>query len=40
VLKANGRDVGSILIAEGLAVPFHCRGTGCPPTSRPWCQRL
>jgi hypothetical protein len=40
VLKANGRDVGSILISEGLAVPFHCRGTGCPPTPRPWCQRL
>jgi endonuclease YncB( thermonuclease family) len=36
-LKANGEDVGDILIAEGLAVPFRCRGTGCPPTPRPWC---
>jgi endonuclease YncB( thermonuclease family) len=36
-LRANGKDVGDILIAEGLAVPFHCRGTGCPPTPRPWC---
>jgi endonuclease YncB( thermonuclease family) len=40
VLKANGRDVGSILIAEGLAVPFHCSGTSCPPTPRPWCRQL
>jgi endonuclease YncB( thermonuclease family) len=23
-LKAGGRDVGEILIAEGLAVPFKC----------------
>jgi endonuclease YncB( thermonuclease family) len=37
VLKANGRDVGSILIAEGLAVPFHCYAASCPPTPRPWC---
>ena len=36
-LRANGRDVGDILIAEGLAVRFVCRGTGCPPTPRPWC---
>lgn len=36
-LRADGRDVGDILIAEGLAVPFVCRGTGCPPTPRPWC---
>jgi endonuclease YncB( thermonuclease family) len=40
VLRANGRDVAGTLIAEGLAVPFHCRGTGCPPTPRPWCQRF
>jgi endonuclease YncB( thermonuclease family) len=38
VLKANGRDVASILIAEKLAVPFHCSGTSCPPTPRPWCR--
>jgi len=36
-LTANGRDVGDILIAEGLAVPFVCSGWGCPPTPRPWC---
>lgn len=36
-LTANGRDVGDILIAEGLAVPFACSGWGCPPTPRPWC---
>jgi endonuclease YncB( thermonuclease family) len=36
-LKANGRDVGAILIAEGLAVPFHCGETRCPKTPRPWC---
>lgn len=37
-LKSNGRDVGSILIAEGLAVPFQCEATRCPKTPRPWCQ--
>lgn len=36
-LTANGRDVGDILIAEGLAVSFICSGWGCPPTPRPWC---
>lgn len=36
-LTANGRDVGDILVAEGLAVPFVCSGWGCPPTPRPWC---
>jgi endonuclease YncB( thermonuclease family) len=38
VLKVDGRDVGSILIAEGLAVPFQCGRTSCPRTPRPWCQ--
>jgi endonuclease YncB( thermonuclease family) len=38
VLKAGGRDVGEILIAEGLAVPFVCGATHCPPTPRPWCR--
>jgi endonuclease YncB( thermonuclease family) len=38
VLKVDGRDVGSILIDEKLAVPFHCSGTSCPPTPRPWCR--
>jgi micrococcal nuclease len=38
-LRANGRDVGAILIEEGLAVPFKCGATHCPPTPRPWCLR-
>jgi endonuclease YncB( thermonuclease family) len=37
ILRANGRDVGQILIAEGLAVPFVCGVTRCPRTPRPWC---
>jgi endonuclease YncB( thermonuclease family) len=37
VLKAAGRDVGAILITEGLAVPFVCGATSCPRTPRPWC---
>lgn len=37
ILKADGRDVGQILISEGLAVEFTCGATGCPPTPRPWC---
>src|SRR5262249_38288866 len=37
-LKAAGRDVGAILIAEGLAVPFQCGPTRCPKTPRPWCE--
>jgi micrococcal nuclease len=36
-LKAKGRDIGEILIAEGLAVPFVCGRYRCPKTSRPWC---
>ena len=36
-LKAGGRNVGAILIAEGLAVPFQCGRTSCPKTPRPWC---
>jgi endonuclease YncB( thermonuclease family) len=31
-LKANGEDVGVILIRENLAVPFVCGQTRCPPT--------
>jgi endonuclease YncB( thermonuclease family) len=38
-LRANGRDVGAILIEEGLAAPFVCGTTSCPPTPRPWCDR-
>src|SRR5262245_53553488 len=37
-LKANGRDVGEILVQENLAVPFVCGQTRCPPTPKPWCQ--
>jgi endonuclease YncB( thermonuclease family) len=36
-LKAAGRDVGQLLIGEGLAVPFVCGKTHCPRTPRPWC---
>jgi endonuclease YncB( thermonuclease family) len=35
-LYADGRDVGSVLIAEGLAEPYRCSGTRCPPR-RSWC---
>jgi endonuclease YncB( thermonuclease family) len=38
MLKVDGRDVGEILIAEGLAVPFQCGETSCPKTPRPWCE--
>ena len=34
-LKANGKDVGEILIAEGLAVSFVCGRLYCPPTPKP-----
>lgn len=37
VLRVNGRDVATTLIAEQLAVPFHCGATSCPPVPRPWC---
>jgi endonuclease YncB( thermonuclease family) len=36
-LRIDGRDVGDILISEGLAVPFVCGDTSCPATPRPWC---
>lgn len=36
-LRADGRDVGDVLIAEGLAVPFTCGETSCPRLPRPWC---
>jgi len=39
MLRSNGKDVGSILIAEGLAVPFVCGATHCPATPRPWCHQ-
>jgi endonuclease YncB( thermonuclease family) len=36
-LKSRGRDVGAILMEEGLAVQFVCGVTRCPRTPRPWC---
>ncbi|RUM17290.1 thermonuclease family protein [Rhizobium vallis] len=38
VLQVDGKDVGSILISEGLAVSFVCGRTSCPPAPRPWCK--
>jgi endonuclease YncB( thermonuclease family) len=35
-LSIGGRDVGSILISEGLAHPYICGATNCPQR-RPWC---
>ena len=36
VLTVGGRDVGQILISEGLAHPYVCGGTSCPKRST-WC---
>lgn len=36
-LSVDGRDVGDTLVSEGLAVPFVCGSTRCPPTPKPWC---
>lgn len=38
VLSLDGRDVGRILIGEGLAVPYRCGATSCPPRPGIWCQ--
>ncbi|MFB9266815.1 thermonuclease family protein [Bradyrhizobium erythrophlei] len=35
-LTIGGRDVGQILINEGLAHPYVCGPRGCPP-KRSWC---
>jgi hypothetical protein len=35
-LTVQGRDVGAILISEGLARPFICGATSCPPRQG-WC---
>jgi endonuclease YncB( thermonuclease family) len=35
-LTAHGRDVGPVLIAEGLARPFVCGPHRCPRRA-PWC---
>ncbi|WP_052265349.1 SH3 domain-containing protein [Ruegeria sp. ANG-R] len=37
-LFVNGQDVGRRLIAEGLAVPYRCGRTSCPPRPEPWCR--
>ncbi|WP_287214750.1 thermonuclease family protein [Mesorhizobium sp.] len=37
-LFADGRDVGEVLVSEGLALTFVCDATSCPPTPRPWCK--
>ena len=36
ILQADGRDVGSILISEGLARPYACGPTSCPRRHQ-WC---
>jgi hypothetical protein len=36
VLTVDGRDVGGILILEGLAKPFRCSGVSCPRRAS-WC---
>jgi endonuclease YncB( thermonuclease family) len=36
MLRADGRDVGGILIAERLARPYSCGTTGCPRRGQ-WC---
>jgi endonuclease YncB( thermonuclease family) len=35
-LSIGGRDAGNILISEGLAHPYICGATSCPPR-RQWC---
>jgi|KBSMisStaDraftv2_1062788.scaffolds.fasta_scaffold05662_4 endonuclease YncB( thermonuclease family) len=35
-LRAEGRDVGTILINEGIARPYVCGQTGCP-RRQSWC---
>jgi endonuclease YncB( thermonuclease family) len=37
MLTVRGQDVGTILIGEGLAEPYTCGPTSCPPR-KSWCQ--
>ncbi len=37
-LKAKGQDVGDILVAEGLAIPFLCDAMECRKAPKPWCR--
>jgi endonuclease YncB( thermonuclease family) len=39
VLRARGRDVGTLLIAEGLAHTYVCGHSSCPPRES-WCRLL
>ncbi len=36
MLKSNGRDVGLMLVAEGLAKRYDCSASHCPP-KQSWC---
>jgi hypothetical protein len=36
-LSARGQDVGTTLIGEGLAEPYVCTKTSCPPR-KDWCR--
>jgi len=37
-LRTNGRDVGDILVEEGLAATYSCGRAGCPKATRLWCK--
>lgn len=37
ILTLGGKDLGTVLIAEQLAVPFVCSERRCPKTPKPWC---
>lgn len=37
-LTAGGKDVGTVLIAEGMAVSSVCLGTRCPKVQQSWCR--
>ena len=38
ILRSNSMDIGHLLINDGLAVAYVCRGTRCPAFPHPWCQ--
>lgn len=35
ILSLNGKNVGDLLIAEGLALPYQCSATRCPKSEWP-----
>jgi micrococcal nuclease len=39
-LKAYGRNVGDILVEEGLAATYSCRNGGSPRARRLWCDTV